>query len=151
MVAWVLTGCAIRQEVKPVERMESRQICVIEDKTVRASFLESYKKALANKGYYVRQLQPLAALTACPVTSTYSAAWIWDFAPWLDYAEILVYHNGKLAGEARYDARSADANWRRYQAADSKIRALAYQLFPNRLATPAPPESTPAQADDDPD
>jgi hypothetical protein len=124
-----LAGCAIQQTVRPVEKLQDRQICVIENPAVRAGFMEAYTRSLTTKGYTVRQLPPSAAITACPVTSTYTANWRWDLALYMAYAEIRVYDNGQPVGEARYDSQRGGANMGKFIAADKKIDELVNQLF----------------------
>ena len=126
----VLAGCAIQQTVTPVSRIEGREICVVENPAVRAGFLEAYRGALAAKGYSVRQLPPSAAVTACPVTSTYTANWRWDMALYMAYAEIKVYSDGRPAGEAKYDALHGGGNMNKFIRGDAKINELVNQLFP---------------------
>jgi hypothetical protein len=125
-----VAGCAIHQTVRPVEKFEGKQICVIENPSVRAGFIEAYRSSLASKGYAVRQLPATAAITDCPVTSTYVANWRWDLAMYMAYAEIRVYSNGKPAGEVRYDSTRGGANMSKFIAADKKIDELVNQLFP---------------------
>lgn len=91
-----LTGCAIHQTVRPVEGIADHQICVIENPPVKAGFIEAYKRSLTNKGYEVRQLPASAPITACTITSTYSANWRWDLALYMAYAEIRVFSAGKF-------------------------------------------------------
>jgi len=123
-------GCAIHQTVKPVDKFDDRQMCVIDNPSVKASFAEAYKRSLAAKGYAVRQLPATAAITDCTVTSTYSASWRWDLALYMAYAEIRVFANGKQAGEAIYDSKSGGANLGKFIDADKKITELVNQLFP---------------------
>jgi hypothetical protein len=130
LVSFGLAGCAIHQTVRPVEKVEGRQICLIENPAVRASFVEAYKRSLASKGYAVRQLPPSAAITECPVTSTYSANWRWDLALYMAYAEIKVYSNGRPVGEAKYDSQRGGGNMNKFIDADRKIQELVNQLFP---------------------
>jgi hypothetical protein len=126
----VLTGCAIHQTVKPVQQVESRQICIIQNPAVRAGFVEAYRRSLSTKGYAVRDLPPDAALTECPVTSTYSARWRWDLAMYMSYAELRVYSNGRPVGEALYDSQRGGANMSKFIEADRKVEELVNQLFP---------------------
>jgi uncharacterized lipoprotein YmbA len=44
----LLAGCSITQEVKPVALVDvaSREICVIQNKSVRDEFLQAYRQAL---------------------------------------------------------------------------------------------------------
>jgi hypothetical protein len=125
----VLAGCAIHQTVKPVEGLASREVCIIENPAVRAGFVESYKRSLAAKGYAVRQLPASAAITQCPVTSTYTANWRWDMALYMAYADIRVYSDGKPAGNAVYDSQRGGANMNKFIDADRKIDELVNQLF----------------------
>lgn len=131
----MLVGCAIRQTVKPVDRVEGRQICVIENPAVRAGFVEAYKRSLVTKGYAVRHLPASASISDCPVTSTYLARWRWDLAMYMSYAEIKVYSGGRPAGEARYDSQGGGANMNKFIDADRKIDELVNQLFPGGAGT----------------
>jgi hypothetical protein len=128
--ALLLGACAIHQTVKPVAGVEGRQICVIENPAVRNGFVEAYKRSLAAKGYAVRQLPATAAITECPMTSTYSANWRWDLAMYMAYADIKVYSNGRPVGEAKYDSLHGGGNMNKFIDADRKIDELVNQLFP---------------------
>jgi len=125
-----LGGCAIHQTVRPVERLEVKQICIVHNGNVREGFFESYKKALEVKGYAVRNLPADASLIECPITSTYTANWRWDLAMYMAYAEIKVYNNGKPVGEAKYDSTRGGGNMGKFIDADKKITELVNQLFP---------------------
>ena len=127
-----MTGCgSIEQQAKPVtlSAADTRTICVIEDASVRAGFLEAYKNDLAQKGLTVRVMPGGTALNACPLISTYEAHWKWDLALYLAYADLKVYRNGQLAGEALYDAKLAALNTNKFIDADNKIQELTNQLF----------------------
>jgi hypothetical protein len=124
------TGCAIHQNVKPVERFDDKQVCIIEKPAVKAGFLETYSRVLTNKGYVVKRLPPSASLVDCPVTSTYNARWQWDLALYMALAEIMVYKNGKPIGEATYDSLSGGGTLSKFVDAENKITELVNQLFP---------------------
>src|SRR5471030_1424953 len=125
-----LSGCAIEQTVKPVEHFADKQVCVIDNPAVREGFVESYKRALAAKGYEARQLPATASIVECLITSTYTANWRWDLAMYMSCADIKVYNNGKPIGEALYDAQHAGGNMGKFINADHKITELVDQLFP---------------------
>jgi hypothetical protein len=76
----LLAGCAIHQNIRPVEAVADAQVCIIVNPEVRPSVMAAYKKALGDKGYNVRELPQTAATTDCKVTSTYRANWHWDLA-----------------------------------------------------------------------
>ena len=125
-----LSGCAIHQTVQPVDKLDDKQVCVVESPEVKPGVLEAYQRALSAKGYQVRQLAPTASLVECRITSTYVANWRWDLALYLAYAQINVYDNGKPVGKATYDATRGGGNMGKFIDADSKIVELVNQLFP---------------------
>ena len=129
----LLTGCGnIRQETQPFTRSanDPHEICLIEDSTVRESFREAYKNDLAQKGFTVRVLPQGAAIDSCSLTSTYEAHWRWDLAMYLVSADLRVYRNGQLDGEATYDAKGAGLNTDKFIDADEKLQELTNHLFP---------------------
>ena len=124
-----LIGCAIHQNVRPVERLEGREICIIENPAVRATVVEAYKRSLTNKGFVVRQLPASAAITQCPITSTYNANWRWDLALYMAYADIRIFSQGAQVGQATYDSMRGGANMNKFIEADKKIDELVNQLI----------------------
>jgi hypothetical protein len=127
----VLAGCAINQSVKPVAQIDGNQVCIVENPAVsQAGFLVAYKRALIDKGYAVRQLPAGTAVTACPVTSTYTANWRWDLAMYMAFADIKVYSGGQQSGQATYDAMRGGANMNKFIKGEVKIAELVNQLFP---------------------
>ncbi|MCV2368087.1 Sbal_3080 family lipoprotein [Roseateles oligotrophus] len=135
LFALLLSGCAIRQNVKPTEQFAEKQICVVENPKVKNGFIEAYRKVLVQKGYEVRMLPPSASLIECPITSTYTANWRWDLAMYMSYAEIKVYKQAKPSGEAIYDATHGGGNMNKFISADVKITELVNQLFPGGAGT----------------
>jgi hypothetical protein len=125
-----LSGCAIHQTVKPLDRFESRSVCIVENADVRPGFLEAYKGALAERGYKVKTLVPGSSLIECPITSTYTANWHWDLAMYMSFADITVYNNGKPAGKATYDSTHGGGNMSKFIDAKKKITELVNQLYP---------------------
>ncbi len=134
----LLAGCAIHQNVRPLEATGDTQVCIINNPAVRPSVMAAYKKVLGNKGYSVRELPESAAITECRVTSTYRANWRWDLAMYMHYAEFRVFVDGKEKGVATYDATHGGANMGKFIDADKKIAELVDQLFPGGAGTHAP-------------
>lgn len=129
LLVTALAGCAIHQDVKPVGTLPARQICVIENPAVaQAEFVQVYKRALEEKGFEVRQIAPGSPLTACAVTSTYTANWRLHWALVMHHAELRIYANGTPAGEAVYDSGREALG--QYIRSGEKIRELVNQLFP---------------------
>lgn len=126
-----LSGCAINQHVKPMDRFASREVCIIENPKVKPGFLDAYKRTLTTKGYSVRQLVKDASPSTCPITSIYVANWRWDLAMYMSYAEITVFKHGEPSGKAIYDATRGGGNMGKFIDADKKITELVDTLFPN--------------------
>jgi hypothetical protein len=131
----LLLGCSVKYTANSVTNldMSSKEICVIEDTRVRESFLPAYRTALEKKGFIVRVLIPGSDIASCPLTSTYTGRWSWDFVLYMAYAEIVVYRNGTKAGDALYKAPRA--GWALttdiYDSTETKIATMVDQLFPN--------------------
>jgi hypothetical protein len=129
-------ACTITQEVEPLARTPTPEVCIIEDPDVREGFLAEYTATLRARGYDVRVLPSGASLDACTVTSTYTARWSWDITIYMSYAQIKVFVDGQLAGQALYDARRGSANTDKFIDAEPKIRELVSELFPARSEPP---------------
>ncbi len=131
----LLIGCSVKYTANSVTTvdMSSKEICVIEDTRVRESFLLAYRTALEKKGFAVRVLNPGSDIASCPLTSTYTGRWSWDFVLYMAYAEIVVYRNGTKVGDALYKAPRA--GWalttKIYKATEIKIAKMVDQLFPD--------------------
>lgn len=132
-----LSACASRQTINPVNEQIDNKICVIENPDVRHNFLRSYKQALSDKGFDVDQKPASSSTKVCDVSSTYSARWSWDLALYMIEAQIRIYKEGALVGEANYDSRMSGINPDKFINADEKIRELVTKLFP---AGPKPTE-----------
>ena len=132
VVALAFTACAIKQEVRPVGLAErgDKRLCIRENPDVKRGFLETYRSRVESKGFTVTLLGPDAPVTACPLTSTYTANWRWDLLLYMAYAEILVYRNGEVAGRATYDSLGGGGRLDKFISAATKINELVDQLFP---------------------
>ena len=131
LVPLALLGCAIHQRVEPVPRLESREICIVNNPNVREGFLAAYQGALTAKGLQTKLLDQSAPPDACPLTSTYTANWRWDLAFYMAFADITVFSNGKKVGRAVYDSLGGGGNLSKFINAEEKIKELVDLLFPS--------------------
>ncbi|GAA0779637.1 MULTISPECIES: Sbal_3080 family lipoprotein [Pseudomonadati] len=129
-----LSACSIKQKIDPIEVTSSTEVCIVENKDVREGFLKEFEKVLQQKQIKYRIVQELDAQNGCEWTSTYTANWAWDLALYMVYAEIKVFYQGKLDGEAIYDARMGGANMNKFIDAEPKIRELVEQLIQQKQA-----------------
>jgi len=125
------TGCSIKQEVKSIDSLDSKEVCIIKNDKVRDTFLEVYRNTLENKNYKVIVKEKNSNDDqVCSIKSTYIANWRWDLAMYMAYAKISVFQNDKLVGEALYDSLSGGANMGKFINADNKIKELIEELYP---------------------
>jgi len=129
-----LSACSIKQKIDPIEVTSSTEVCIVENKDVREGFLKEFEKVLQQKQIKYRIVQELDAQNGCEWTATYTANWAWDLALYMVYAEIKVFYQGKLDGEAIYDARMGGANMNKFIDAEPKIRELVEQLIQQKQA-----------------
>ncbi len=131
---FLLFGCTIRYTANPISipKVDRKEICVIEAESY-GNFLLSYKKALEEKGFAVKVLSRESDVAACPLSSTYRSSWSWDFVTYLSNAQIFVYRNGILVGNALYEAPCCgwSLTFKIYEKTDKKIAKMVDQLFPN--------------------
>ena len=130
VLALATSGCAILQNVTPVARFEGKDICIVQNDSVRKGFLETYTRVLGAKGYAVKELPASAGPTTCRVTSTYRARWQWDLSLYLAYAEIRVYDKGEQIGLAIYDTSGGGFNTKKFNDAEETVAELVKRLFP---------------------
>lgn len=129
-----LSACSITRTANPVsmQGLSGKEICVIENTSVKKRFLPMLRTALESKGFIVKQLGGDATVSACPLVSTYTARWSWDFKSYMGYAEIIVYRNGTRAGDALYQAPTGGMSMTSeiYEADELKVKGMVDRLFP---------------------
>lgn len=123
-----MASCAINQNVEPADISNDAVVCIVENPDVREGFLAELKKTLDEKKVNYRVVDKQQSLD-CEWTATYLARWNWDLALYMSYAEIKVYRNGQLDGEAIYDASGGGANLGKFIDAETKIRELVDSLI----------------------
>jgi hypothetical protein len=132
----LLPACSTTRTANPIsiQELNSKEICVIENKKVKAEFLPIYKAALEKKGFSVKILEPDSNLASCPVTTTYVGEWWGGIDQNMSYAEIVVYRNGNRAGDALYKTAPPllTFTYEIYKTTDKKIENMVNQLFPNQ-------------------
>jgi hypothetical protein len=131
----LLFGCTVIYTANPVsiQKMDSKEICIIENTDMNARFLPAYEKALEKKGFLVNILSPGSYPAACPLSSTYLTEWSWDFVPYMSHAQIFIYRNGIMVGNALYNAPCCgwSLTFKIYEKTDNKLLKMVNQLFPD--------------------
>jgi hypothetical protein len=125
----LLTACSISQKIDPVAIPKEGELCIIKNPEVRDGFLYQYESALSSKGIPYVVVSKNSVPKTCEWTSTYIAHWSWDLALYMSYAEIKVFHKGRLDGQAIYDSTGGGANLNKFIDAETKIRELVDELM----------------------
>ena len=127
--ALFLSGCTITQQVEQANISSDAEICIIENDAVRKGFLPELQNVLHEKDINHVVVDRNYANKNCEWTLTYTAHWSWDLALYMSYADIKVFKNGKLDGEAVYDSTRGGANMSKFIDAEPKIRELVEELM----------------------
>jgi hypothetical protein len=125
----LLSACSIKQVVEPAEIPAESSLCIIENPDVREGFLATFETVLNEKKVSYRVVDESNVPTNCEWTATYVGNWRWDLALYMAYAEIKIFHNGSLDGEAIYDSKMGGANMSKFIDAETKIRELLNELM----------------------
>ncbi|GLQ99385.1 Sbal_3080 family lipoprotein [Dyella mobilis] len=111
--AWVLavitgllaTGCTDVQ-VHPVDRDQSLStICIVVNPAVEVSDFVDVLRAGIARHNLASQVVSQEASKICQATLTYTALRSWDMSPYLSYAELHLWRDGKPIGDATYHLR----------------------------------------------
>jgi len=129
LTTFILSGCTISQHVEQANISNDAEICIIENDAVREGFLPELQNVLHEKGINHVVVDWNYANKNCEWTLTYTARWSWDLAMYMSYAEIKVFKNGKLDGEALYDSTHGGANMSKFIDSEPKIRELVEELM----------------------
>ena len=133
--ALVVSACSINQSIEPAELSNGSELCIIENPNVRDGFLTEFESVLSSKNIPFKIVNRHSVPEGCEWTATYVARWSWDLTIYMSYAEIKVFHNGVLDGEAKYDATRGGANMNKFIDAEPKIRELVNKLMQYQSAS----------------
>ena len=131
----MLSACSITQNVEPAELVSGKQLCIVENSDVREGFLTELRASLDARGIQHQVVNEKAIPAGCEWTAQYRAHWNWDLALYMSYAEIKIYRNGNLDGEAVYDSRRGGGNMAKFIDAETKIRELVDELIQIKSAS----------------
>ena len=130
--AALVAGCAITQTVKPVAATGITSICVKNNPQVMMSdFPKELRAQVESKGIKTSTFDGEKP-GSCKHHMEYTANWRWDMAMYLVFADLRVYEDGLLVGQATYDAHGGGANFSKFGKTAEKLQPLVDQLFPKR-------------------
>ncbi len=127
--ALLVSGCAINQKVTPANLKPTEVICVVDNAAVRDTFHQAVVSSVERRGYTVRSLAADASTEGCPSVMKYVANWNWDLAYYMSFAQISVFKNNELAGDAVYSSKGGGANLSKFIDASEKVDELVGELL----------------------
>lgn len=128
-MALLLSACSITQTVEPTNLSQKSELCIIENPAVRDGFLHTLQSSLSKRNINHRIISNRSIPKECEWTMRYVGRWNWDMALYMSYAEIQVFRNGNLDGEAIYDSTRGGANMGKFIDAEPKIEELVNELL----------------------
>jgi hypothetical protein len=129
MTVFILSACAINQNVTPVQRSAIEDLCIERnDKVLMADFEPTLGRLIEERGIKVRPFSG-ARPDDCRHLARYIANWRWDLAMYLYYVRIEVFEDSRSIGLAEYDATLGGLNLGKFGSTEGKLRPLVDQLF----------------------
>ena len=124
----MLSGCSISTTVKPVETQISN-LCIKRNPAVfMDGFLPELKTQVEQQNISTIIVDDFNK-SECTNKLEYTANWAWDLAIYLTYAELNVYENTTLVGQAIYDARWGGGRLDKFGPTANKLKTLIDPLF----------------------
>lgn len=124
-----VSGC-VSQKVSRIKDIGNEEICIIQNPDVRLAFVNAYIDALKKSNYAVSLKKNQLEAKDCVITSTYTAVYKFHWGQYLSTAELKVFEEGNLIGEAKY--RAPFASPAKHGRIAPKIAALSDELFPKK-------------------
>ncbi len=124
------SGCAISKNVQPVQKGTAIQtIFVAHNERVLmkecTNEIVSQLKAMGFDAIRYDGDRPKEAKHYL----TYTANWHWDMAMYLTYFRGTIYEDGRVLGEAEYDAKMGGANMKKFGRTAEKLRPLLQEML----------------------
>jgi hypothetical protein len=129
VLSLMLGGCAITTTVKPLANAKVSPLCIKKNpKVLMDGFLPELESQISSYGITTRSFVETLPIE-CVRSLEYTANWRWDMAMYLSYAELKIYENTTLIGEAVYDARSGSGRLDKFGTTAEKLKTLTEPLF----------------------
>lgn len=129
-IVTLLSGCAISKNVQSVDSNTRIQKIYVKDnpKVLMDGLLPEIVTQVQELGF---ESEPYSGdrPTAARHYITYTANWQWDMAMYLTYFRATLYDNGRVLGEAEYDAKMGSASMSKFGKTADKIRPLFTELL----------------------
>ena len=119
-----LAGC-VSMNVTKAPPITGKTICIVNNPEVWTDFRDAYERQIVARGYSTKIVD---AVTACDITSTYSATLGFHWGSYLATAKLTIYDKGTEIGKAEYKAPYASPE--KHGRFEGKIETLVSKLLP---------------------
>lgn len=139
-----LTGCSIKQEVKPIA-YRPQQVCIVNNTAVKEGVLDALDEGFKNHGLTPRVIPgvyeekfnawyptwQMQQAQGCDAMVLYVANWTWDLALYMYYANIWMTSSNGTSELARavYNSGRGGANPAKFINGHNKIIELVNQML----------------------
>lgn len=126
----LLAGCAISENVVPVdsdhliEKIYVRYSDDVHMEGLNDELVSQFRSLGFNAELYKGDTPDRARHTFI-----FTANWTWDLAMYLTYFHGTLYEDGRMLGEAEYDARSGGANMGKFGSTANKIKPMLTEMM----------------------
>ena len=125
----VLAGCSITQTIEPIRPAHVSTVCILDNPKVHMDEFQPELQRLVEKKGVGTHIYEGNRPGRCSHYLEYTANWQWDMAMYLSYAELRVYDEHGLAGQAVYDARRGGGRMDKFGRTTTKLEPLVEELF----------------------
>lgn len=135
----LFSGCAISKNVQAVQRGTPIQTIYVahNERVLMKDCTNEIVRQLTALGFEAKRYDGDRPKEARHYL-TYTANWNWDMAMYLTYFRGTLYEEGRVLGEAEYDAKMGGANMGKFGRTAEKLRPLLTQLLQNAERVPNP-------------
>ncbi|MES2693297.1 MAG: Sbal_3080 family lipoprotein [Verrucomicrobiota bacterium] len=126
------SGCAISKNVQSVQKGTAVQTIYVghNDRVLMKDCTNEIVTQLKSLGFDAQRYDGDRPKEAKQYL-TYTANWQWDIAMYLTYFRATLYDDGRVLGEAEYDAKMGGANLAKFGTTADKLKPLLTQLLAN--------------------
>lgn len=131
------SGCAISKNVQPVQRGTAIQTIYVahNDRVLMKDCTDEIVKQINGLGFVGKRYDGERPAGSKHYI-TYTANWNWDMAMYLTYFRATLYEEGRVLGEAEYDAKMGGANMMKFGRTAEKLRPLLMELLSSAERVP---------------
>ena len=127
VITLMLVSSCTSLKANKASNINNAEICVINNLSVKSAFTDAYVRQIMSNGYKAKLVNERDA-SGCSVTSTYTAKYGFHWGVYLAVANLKIFKNGELIGDATYKAPYM--SMAKHGRVENKIDAIVNELLP---------------------